>query len=559
MTIPAQTPRSGPYSGNGSTTAFGYGFLVKLDTEIVVTVADAAGAETIKTLTTDYTVSGVGNSAGGDITFVTAPISTEEVVVTRTIAMTQATDLQNRKSVVPQVLEDAYDKLTRITQDHKEQIDRSIKVDIFGNVDLAALTLDLAVVAGIASEVATVAADGTDIGVVAGISANVNTVGGIAADVTAVAAIDADVTTVAADSTDIGVVAGISANVNTVGGIAADVTAVAAIDADVTTVAADGTDIGVVAGISAYVTTVGGIAADVTAVAAIDADVTTVADNIAAVQGADAAATAAANSAAAAEASFDSFDDRYLGSFATAPTVDNDGNTILEGAIYWNTTSKALFIRNGSAAWSGAVFDTAGAMFGANNGSDFDDVALVRDNIGLGTAATTEAADYATAGQGTLADTALQPDGDGSGLTGIVGTPTGAVLWFAADAAPTGFIKANGAAISRSTYADLFAITGTTFGAGDGSTTFLVPDLRGEFVRGWDDARGIDAGRTFGSAQADELKSHSHSMRIQGSSGGGITTGAGSLGAGSNTGDTDAEGGAETRGRNVALLACIKY
>tara|TARA_R110000782_G_scaffold152517_2_gene245104 strand:- start:333 stop:833 length:501 start_codon:yes stop_codon:yes gene_type:complete len=139
------------------------------------------------------------------------------------------------------------------------------------------------------------------------------------------------------------------------------------------------------------------------------------------------------------------------------------------------------------------------------------------------------------------------------------GTPTGAVLYFGKDAAPTGFIKANGATISRSTYADLFAVTGTTFGAGDGSTTFKIPDLRGEFLRGWDDARGIDGSRAFGSAQADELKSHSHNMRIQGSAGGGITTGAGLLGAGSNTGDTDAEGGAETRPRNVALLACIKY
>jgi microcystin-dependent protein len=201
----------------------------------------------------------------------------------------------------------------------------------------------------------------------------------------------------------------------------------------------------------------------------------------------------------------------------------------------------------------------SGCLLKGNNLSDLLDAAAARSNLALGTAATTAATDYATAAQGALAGTALQPDGDGSALTGVSGTPTGAVLWFAADAAPTGFIKANGAAISRSTYSDLFTAIGTTFGAGDGSTTFLVPDLRGEFLRGWDDARGIDGSRAFGSAQADELKSHSHSMRIQGSSGGGLSTGNGDLGSGSSTGDTDVEGGAETRGRNVALLACIKY
>jgi hypothetical protein len=383
MTISAQTPRSGPYSGNGSTTAFGYGFLVEADTEIVVTVADAAGTETVKTLTTDYTVSGVGNSAGGDVTFVTAPISTEQVVVTRIIALTQAVDLQNRKSVVPTVLETAYDKLTRIVQDQNEQLSRSVKVDLFGSTDLAALTVNINIVAGIASDVSTVAADGADIGVVAGLTTELTTVSGISANVTTVAGIAADVTTVAADGTDIGVVSGISANVTTVAGIAADVS----------TVAADGTDIGVVSGISANVTTVSGISAnvttvagisaDVTSVAAIDTDVTTVAANIAAVQGADAAATAAADSAAAAAASYDSFDDRYLGSKASAPTLDNDGNTLLEGAIYWNSTSSNLFIRTGTATWTAAVFDTAGAMFGVNNGSDFANVATVRTNIGV--------------------------------------------------------------------------------------------------------------------------------------------------------------------------------
>ncbi|AKF12995.1 putative tail fiber protein [Sinorhizobium phage phiM19] len=89
---------------------------------------------------------------------------------------------------------------------------------------------------------------------------------------------------------------------------------------------------------------------------------------------------------------------------------------------------------------------------------------------------------------------------------------SGAVMWFARNSAPAGFLKANGAAVSRTTYAALYAAIGTTFGAGDGSTTFNLPDLRGEFIRGWDDGRGIDVSRVFGSAQSANIQSHTHSI-----------------------------------------------
>ena len=89
-------------------------------------------------------------------------------------------------------------------------------------------------------------------------------------------------------------------------------------------------------------------------------------------------------------------------------------------------------------------------------------------------------------------------------------TPPGAVMAFARNSAPDGWLKANGAAVSRSTYAALFAAIGTTFGSGNGSTTFNLPDLRGEFVRGWADNRSVDTGRAFGSAQADEFEEHNH-------------------------------------------------
>ena len=165
-----------------------------------------------------------------------------------------------------------------------------------------------------------------------------------------------------------------------------------------------------------------------------------------------------------------------------------------------------------------------------------------------------------------------------SWLTTEGGAPTGSVIFVAKNTPPTGFIKANGAAVSRSTYSALFAAIGTTFGAGDGSTTFNVPDLRGEFVRGWDDARGVDSGRTFGSWQDSANLSHTHSTDSQGvhthsvtsavsmnnygytGSADGDVFGPASTGSGgAHTHTAQASGGTESRPRNLALLACIKY
>ena len=142
----------------------------------------------------------------------------------------------------------------------------------------------------------------------------------------------------------------------------------------------------------------------------------------------------------------------------------------------------------------------------------------------------------------------------GGGIGGIAGT----VNWFAMNTAPTGYLKANGADISRTTYSTLFTAIGTTFGVGDGSTTFNVPDLRGEFIRGWDDSRGVDASRAFGGAQADEFKSHSHGSRAVNAVSGSSYAGSAGNAFASNLQTTET-GGTETRPRNIALLACIKF
>lgn len=148
--------------------------------------------------------------------------------------------------------------------------------------------------------------------------------------------------------------------------------------------------------------------------------------------------------------------------------------------------------------------------------------------------------------------------------------PVSSIVYFPRTTAPSGWMKANGAAVSRTAYAELFAAIGTTFGSGDGVNTFNLPDLRGEFIRCLDDGRGVDNGRVMGSAQGDSVKSHEHDLpTTTGGSGGnraGIIDDAFKVTYPNNLAPTDnyraytfSTGGTETRPRNIALLACIKF
>lgn len=143
-------------------------------------------------------------------------------------------------------------------------------------------------------------------------------------------------------------------------------------------------------------------------------------------------------------------------------------------------------------------------------------------------------------------------------LAAGVAIPAGAVQHFAMSTAPTGWLAANGAAVSRTTYATLFSAIGTTFGTGDGSTTFNLPNLGGQFIRSWESGQTTDSGRVFGSNQADDFKSHVHQMPNQAMGLNG-TAGSSMWTITSGPADTAAQGGTETRPVNVALLACIKY
>lgn len=139
--------------------------------------------------------------------------------------------------------------------------------------------------------------------------------------------------------------------------------------------------------------------------------------------------------------------------------------------------------------------------------------------------------------------------------------PPGAVMYFAMNTPPEGWLLCDGRAVSRTTYADLFEAIGTTFGSGSGYSSFKLPELRGEFIRGWNSGRNVDSGRSFGSAQSDAFKSHRHVTYTEGgqartySTYGAVT---GNSYRNTLTSYTNSVGGSETRPRNVALLPCIK-
>lgn len=147
-----------------------------------------------------------------------------------------------------------------------------------------------------------------------------------------------------------------------------------------------------------------------------------------------------------------------------------------------------------------------------------------------------------------------------AGPAGPVGQaqPPGAVIWFAGPYTPDGWLYCNGQAVSRSTYAALHAVIGTIYGAGDGTGTFNLPDLRGEFVRGLDDGRGVDAGRVIGSRQTGAIQSHEHPVNLYNAPGGAYQAQQTGSNAGVGQIWTGASGGTETRPRNVAMRALIK-
>ena len=436
MTISTLTIKNS-YNGDGSVTAFNYTFKITDQDDIEVIVRSSAGTETVKTLTTHYTVSGVGNAGGGTVTFVTAPASGETVILRRDTPQTQGLDLIENDPLPANSLEDAFDKLTSITQELQEENDRSIKLSrtntmtsteftvgasdrankilAFDSSGEISVTQELGTYRGdwsasvsynardlvkdtstnnificvtshtsSGSQPLTTNTDSAKWNLIVDAASATSSATAAAASATAAAASASAANTSASNAATSETNAGTSetnaatsatnaatsaTNASTSEtnaaasetAAAASETAAATSETNAATSATNAASSATSAANSATTaTTQAGIATtqasnastSATNAATSESNAATSASNAATSESnASSSATAAAASAAAAAASADNFDDTYLGAKSSDPTVDNDGDALTAGDLYFNTTDNVMKYYDGS-SWN---------------------------------------------------------------------------------------------------------------------------------------------------------------------------------------------------------------
>ena len=336
------------YSGNGSTTAFTYNFKITAETEIQVIVkTNATGAESVRSIgtgSTNYSVSGVGNNSG-TVTFVTAPTSSETVVLRRSTTQTQAMDLIDNDPMSADTIETAHDKAIAISQELQEQIDRSIKIS---RANTMTSTEFVTSATDRANKVLAFDSTGE-----LSVTQELGTYKGTDATTTTAAYVQRDIikSTTAAQLNNVYI-----CTADAVVGDALTDTDHFALLLDAKSAADSAT------AAAASASTASGHASTATTQANTATTQATNASNSASTASTQASnasnsATAAASSATAAAASYDSFDDRYLGAKSSDPSVDNDGASLVTGALYFNSSAGNLRVYNGS-AWIAIAADT---------------------------------------------------------------------------------------------------------------------------------------------------------------------------------------------------------
>ena len=455
MTV-STTSNKVSFSANGSTTAFAYNFKIFADADLTVIIRAADGTETTKTLTTHYTVSGAGSASGGNVTFTSGntPANGETVVIARQLTKTQGTDYVANDPFPAESDEDALDRLTFITQELQEEIDRSIKASVTNTISGAEFTVsatdrankvfafdssgdlsvtqelgtfrgnwaastayavrdlvkdtstnnifivntahtssgaqpltsnansakyDLIVDAATATSAQTAAASSASSASTSAATATTKaSEAATSAAASAASATAAAASETASAASETASAASETASAASETASAASQTAAAASASSASTSAATATTKASEASTSASTaTTKASEAASSQTAAASSAssastsagtattkagEASTSATNAAssataAASSATAAAasqTAAAASAASAASAFDNFDDTYLGSKTSNPTVDNDGDALVAGALYFNSTANEMRVYDG-ANWIAAT------------------------------------------------------------------------------------------------------------------------------------------------------------------------------------------------------------
>lgn len=333
MTVSTTTNKVS-YTGNGSTDTFAYAFPIYATADLNVFVDG-----TKKTLTTHYTVTGAGGSSGGNVVFTTGnvPANTKKVVIERVLARTQSTDWNNYDKFTSETVETAVDRLTYISQEQDEETSRAIKfattvtdvgtVEVSGDASTRANKVFHFDASGNLSTT-------NEIGVWTGNWAASTTYA---------------VRDLVKDSSNSNVYICITAHSSSGSAPISSNTDAAkwALLVDAASAATSATN----AASSASSALTHKNAAETAKTAAETAQTASETAKTAS----ETAKTAAETAKTAAEASYDSFDDRYLGAKSTSggmPSTDNDGNALIDGAVFFDTTNNVWMVYNlGTTTW----------------------------------------------------------------------------------------------------------------------------------------------------------------------------------------------------------------
>ena len=344
MTVSSSTSRVS-YNGNGSTTVFAYTFRVFDQDDLTVIIRSANGTETVKTITTHYTVSGVGSAGGGNVTMLTAPASGETLVIIREQDLIQELDIVPNDPFPASSVEDALDKLTFMVQQHEETLGRTIKASRTNTISGSEFTIS--------------AADRANKVFAFDSSGNVSITQGIGIyRGNWAAASTYSVRDIVKDTSNNNIYIANTAHTSTGSQPISSNADVAKwdllVDASSATTSA-----------AAAASSASAASSSASAASSSASSASTSASNAATSESnASSSASAAATSASNAAASFDSFDDRYLGAKSTGsgdPTLDNDGNALIDGALFFDTTNNVMKVYNlGTTTWLTAYLPASG-------------------------------------------------------------------------------------------------------------------------------------------------------------------------------------------------------
>jgi hypothetical protein len=404
MTVSSTTTKNS-YSGNGSLTVFAYGFKIFDEEDIEVILRnDTTGTETVQTITTNYSVSNVGNANGGNVTFVTAPASGITVVLRRASPLTQTTDYTPNDPFPAESHEDALDKLTFISQQIQEEVDRSIKLSRTNTMTSTEFTVGAA---DRANKILAFDGNGE-----INVAQELGAFQGNWSSGTAFAARD-----IVKDTSTNNIFIANTAHTSSGSQPLTTNTDSAKWDllvdaASATTAASSATSSATAAAASASAasTSASNASTSQTNAATSASNASTSETN------ASNSATAASNAQAAAEAALDTFTDQYLGSLASDPTTDLDGNALTDGDLYFNTTDNVMKVYDlGNTTWK-QLTPTAGQQ------TNIDTVSGIAANVttvaGISGDVTTVSGN--TANIGTVAGSISNVNAVGTNITSVV-------------------------------------------------------------------------------------------------------------------------------------------